>query len=348
MTAEQFSPRAILVIKLRAIGDVLLSTGTLRSLRAAYPGARLDFLLEKPAREVVEGNPDVNSVLVFDPKSESSLSLIRRVRRGRYDMVIDLFGNPRSAILTLLSGARVRVGYRFSWRKYSYNRIVEPRGGEVHNRDFNLDALRAVGIQIGDPSTVFPLSPDGEVFGKTFFHESGLNGHGVVALNPGGGWYTKRWPVRKFALLGDMLAERRQVRIVIIWGPGEKGVAEELKGLMKASATLLPPSNLKELASVLRRCSGLVTNDSGPMHIAASLGTPVVAIFGPTRPDLQGPLGEHRVIVRKETLQCLGCNLTACPIGNPCMEDLEVERVFEACDRLLSHHRMAQKEIHPS
>src|SRR5881296_2236111 len=130
--------RSILVIKLRAIGDVLLSTVVLNNLRASFPDARIDFLTERPSREVIEGNPVVNSVLAFDGSNRRSLSLILDVRNRKYDLVIDLFGNPRSALVTFFSGASYRVGYRFNWRRYCYNIVVEPRGGEVHNTDFNL------------------------------------------------------------------------------------------------------------------------------------------------------------------------------------------------------------------
>src|SRR5258707_5592112 len=127
MIVDPHLVKRILVIKLRAIGDVLLSTVVLKSLRSAYPDARIDFLTESPSREVVEGIPDLDSVLVFDGKRESGIGLILKIRRLRYDMVIDLFGNPRSALITLGSGARHRVGYRFGWRKHCYNILTEPR-----------------------------------------------------------------------------------------------------------------------------------------------------------------------------------------------------------------------------
>src|SRR6185436_11112624 len=124
-------------------------TAVLPDVRAAFPGASLDFLTEKYCAGVVEGNTAVTSLLTFDPKTEGSAELIRRVRRNRYDLVIDLFGNPRSAVLALLSGAAIRVGYRFNWRALCYNRVVEPRGGTVHNVEFNLDALRRLEIPVG-------------------------------------------------------------------------------------------------------------------------------------------------------------------------------------------------------
>ncbi|HEV8537409.1 MAG TPA: glycosyltransferase family 9 protein [Bacteroidota bacterium] len=335
MKIERAQVRKILVIKLRAIGDVLLSTIVLDNLRAAFPHARIHFLTERPSREVIEGNPNLDGVLIFDGKYEHGLGLIVKVRRKQFDLVIDLFGNPRSALVTLFSGARYRVGYRFKWRKYCYNIVVEPRGGEVHNAEFNLDALRKMEVSIIARDISFPLDAAAEQFAESFAAEAGLSGKRVIALNPGGGWYTKRWRIQHFARLGDLIAEEFDASILLIWGPGEEEDASVIQSIMRSKSVVIPRTNLKQLAALLKRCSVLVTNDSGPMHIAAAMKTSVVAIFGPTNPDLQGPFGVKHEIVQNQQLLCLGCNYTKCPIGNPCMEDLSVDDVFRSFKMLM-------------
>jgi heptosyltransferase-3 len=330
----------ILVIKLRAIGDVLLSTIVLNNLREYFPASRIDFLTERASREVVDGHPALNSFILFDPRCESGLQLILKVRRRKYDLVIDLFGNPRSALVTLLSGAPHRVGYRLGWRRYCYNTVVEPRGGSVHNAEFNLDALRAIGVPITNRSVVFPVDAESERFAETFFRTEGIDTSPVVALNPGGGWYTKRWRVPQYGRLADLLARQFQVVPLIMWGPAEQADAERIREITSCGARVAPQTNLKQLAAILKRCAAIVTNDSGPMHIAASLGVPVVAIFGPTNPMLQGPLGSQHEIVRKEDLDCLGCNYTDCPIGNPCMENLDEHIVLSAFGRLAERMKL--------
>lgn len=334
----------ILVIKLRAIGDVLLSTVVLADLHAAYPAAQIDMLTERLSGDVLAGNPELSSVIVFDAKRESSFSLLRRIRRRRYDLVIDLFGNPRSALIALGSGAGVRVGYRFGWRRWCYTNVIEPRGGEVHNTEFNLDALRALGIPIRSRTVTFPIDADADGRAERFFRESGLDGRFVVALNPGGGWSSKRWGARQYAALGEMLAGEWNAEVVVLWGPGEREEAEAIRSAMPRSCHLIPPSSLKELAAILRRCSLLVTNDSGPMHIAAAIGMPVVALFGPTRPELQGPFDTPHVIVQNHRLLCLGCNLTICPIGNPCMTELSPLEVAEACRAFADRNHLLQEQ----
>jgi lipopolysaccharide heptosyltransferase II len=332
--------RKILVIKLRAIGDVLLSTVVLPPLRAAYPNAQIDFLCETPSADVVRGNPSVDEILVFNPKKERGSSLVLRVRKRRYDLVIDLFGNPRSAIVALLSGAHQKVGYRFSWRRFCYTDIVEPRGGAVHNTQFNLDALRRIGIQIPESAAIphFPLSHESVRTAEKFFLDNGLAGSRCIALNPGGGWYTKRWKREYFADIGSRLWKDFNLKSVIIWGPGERTSAEAMQKTMGTFATMIPETSLKELGAILQHCTCMITNDSGPMHIAAALGVHVVAIFGPTNPSLQGPVGGPSLILRKESLDCLSCNLTECPIENPCMELLGVAEVYDRVAAFLHNH----------
>ncbi len=333
----------ILVIKLRAIGDVLLSTVVLSNLRAAYPAAEIDMLTERLSADVLTGNSDLSSVVVFDPKGETALELLRRVRQRQYDLVIDLFGNPRSALIAFFSGAPERVGYRFGWRKHCYTTVVEPRGGAEHNTEFNLDALRALGIPIVSRKVVFPMDADSTAHAEKFFREAGLEGSFVVALNPGGGWPSKRWGTDQFATLGGMLAREWNAAVVVLWGPGERPEAERIREAMTSSCTLIPPSTLKELAAILGRCSLLVTNDSGPMHIGAAVGTPVVALFGPTQPELQGPFNTLHAIVQNRRLLCLGCNLTTCPIANPCMAELSPLDVAEACRKFVDRHHLLQE-----
>ena len=319
----------ILVIKLRAIGDVLLSTIVTKNLRDAFPRAAIHFLTESPSRDVLIGNEYIDEVILFDRNATSGLDLIGSIRQRRYDLVIDLFGNPRTALITRLSGARTRVGYRFRGRAYAYNVVVEPRGSTVHNTQFNLDALEALGIDIQDRNLYFRFSPEDEHYIDEYLQSALLQKAFLVCLNPGGGWYTKRWGPEKFAALGDRLRKVYGAEIVLAWGPGERAGVEKIHSMMKHPAYIPPPTTLAQLGALLKKCRLMVTNDSGPMHLAAAVGTPVVAIFGPTNPVLQGPVGEQHIVVRNEGLSCLGCNYTECPIGHPCMLELTEDRVMD-------------------
>jgi ADP-heptose:LPS heptosyltransferase len=331
----------ILVIKLRAIGDVLLSTIVTKNLRDAFPRAAIHFLTESPSRDVLIGNEFIDEIILFDRNATSGLDLISSIRQRHYDLVIDLFGNPRTALITRLSGARTRVGYRFRGRAYAYNVIVEPRGSSVHNTQFNLDALEALGIDIQDRNVYFRFSPEDEHFVDDYLQSALLQNAFLVCLNPGGGWYTKRWGNEKFAVLGDWLKTEYGAVTVLAWGPGERAAVEKIRSSMKHPAFIPPPTTLAQLGALLKKCRFMVTNDSGPMHLAAAVGVPVLAIFGPTNPLLQGPVGDQHVIVRNERLSCLGCNYTDCPIGHPCMLELTEERVMDGVRQLLAKNGIA-------
>lgn len=332
--------KKILVIKLRAIGDVLLSTIVLKNIRRHFPDAQLDFLTEASSREILEGNPVVNNILIFDREQSGTISFLWQLRKSQYDLVIDLFGNPRTALMTHATGAKYRVGFSFRGRRYAYNILVPSRGGEVHNTEFNLDALRALGIEIVDRTIPFHISSEDEGYVSQFLRERGLEGEMLVALNPSGTWYTKRWELHKFAELGDALTRSYNSRIILLWGPGELHDVQRIRDLMTQPSFIPPPTTLKQLGALLRRCCFVVSNDAGPMHISAVLAVPTLGIYGPTNPYNQGPVDEKSSWVRLDGLMCLGCNLTSCPIGHLCMERLSVDTVKQAVERLMEKNHV--------
>jgi lipopolysaccharide heptosyltransferase II len=341
---DRGSIRKLLVIKLRAVGDVLLATAVLPNLREAFPDATIDFLVERGCRDVVEGNDRVDTVIVFSKTALNGARILLDLRRGRYDMVIDLFGNPRSALMTFASGARYRVGYDFRGRAYAYNVLVKPRGADVHNVEFNLDALRRIGVPVTHASPHFPLSEGDREFARREAERLGLSGSLAVGFNPGANRPTERWPAERFAELGALLAARYAARICVFWGPGEKPLAEGIAARIGNAAAVAPPTSLKQLGAMFERCSLVVSNDTGPMHIAAALGRPTVGIFGPVNPLLQGPYGECARFVRREGLLCLGCNYDrTCPIGNSCMTELDAESVFGAVEELIVRCRLGTR-----
>ena len=332
---DRGSVKRILIIKPRATGDVVLSTIVTRNLRAAFPDATIHFLTERASADLLHGHPYVDGLVVFDRRTMSALDLIRVVRRNAYDCVFDLFGNPRTALLTLMSGARYRVGYRFRGRSYAYNILATPRGGEVHNTQFNLDALIAAGIPVIDRRLHIRVPEEAARFAREYLQTAVPDARPIVAFATGGGWYTKRWGLDRYSELGDRIVESFGAAILLPWGPGERDDAERLRERMRNAPLIPPPSTLPQLAALLRECRAVVSNDSGPLHIAASVGTPVLGIYGPTNPRLQGPYGEGHRTVRREGLDCLGCNLTRCPIGLKCMLDLDVDTVFAAFEHLM-------------
>ncbi len=332
----------ILVIKPGAIGDVLLSTPVIENLRHNFPDAEINFLTQSYCREVLNGNPFLNRVLTYDiGKGDSSFCLIRNIHNQKYDLIIDLFGNPRTAIIVFNSDAHYRVGFRFKWRALAYNIKVKPRGSEVHNVEFNLDALRALNLEIITSKPGFYMNGVHEEFANEFFKTNGLEGKNVIGFNPAGTWTTKVWYPEKFAELGKKLSN--DSHILLFWGYGnEKETAEKIKSMIGEKALLIPEANLKYMAAFIKKCSLFLTNDTGPMHVAWSIGANTAAIFGPTNSHLQGPLSQNSIIIKNETLSCLGCNLTQiteCLNSHKCMNELNVEEVYGKIMRFMELHK---------
>lgn len=325
----------ILIIKPRAIGDVLLATPVIENIKSQFPHIEIDFLCENFAADVVRGNPFLRDVLTFDKKRSYTLAIINQIRRKKYDIVIDLFGNPRTALLTRWSGAQTRIGFPFRGRAYAYTDCVTPRGGEVHNVEFNLDVLKHFNVPIISKNPLFSISNDDQIVAERFFSDNNLSGKKIIGINASGGWYTKKWNLNSFSRLIEKILSNGNYEFVLFWGPGELEDAETIQKNVKTRTYCIPKTTLKEMGALLQRCSYVISNDSGPMHIAASLNVPTLGIFGPTNPHLQGPYGEHHLWVRNEQLDCLECNLTKCPIGNICMSDLSVEVVYDAFQKLI-------------
>jgi len=328
---EKHKINKILIIKQGAIGDVLLSTPVIENLRHNFPDAEINYLTQSYCREVLIGNPFLNRVLTYDiGKGDSSYCLIKNIHKQKYDLIIDLFGNPRTAIITFNSDAKYRVGFRFGWRSLAYNIKVKPRGGEVHNVEFNIDASRALGLDIITNTPKIYLNGVHTEFADDFFKENNLDGKQVIGFNPSGTWPTKVWYPEKWAELGKMFS--KESRILLFWGYGEeKETAQRIKDQIGENALLIPGVNLKYMAALIKRCDLFVTNDTGPMHFSWITGTNTAAIFGPTNSHLQGPLIENSIVLKNETLSCLGCNLTQlseCPHSHKCMKDLDTEFVY--------------------
>lgn len=320
----------ILIIKPAAIGDVLLATPVIENLRHNFPDAEINFLTQAFCKEVLIGNPFLNKILTYDLKYDTTGFLIKHLLRQKYDLVIDLFGNPRTAIITYMIEARYRVGYKFNWRTLAYNIRVTPRRKEVHNIEFNLDSLRRLGLEVISSKPVFVINTVHNEFAEGFFAENSLESGKVIGINPSGTWPTKVWYKGKFISLGKRLSEN--YRILIFWGnEKEKTEAENIRKEIGDAALLLPEVNLKYMAAIMKKCLVTVTNDTGPMHIGWVTGAKIAAIFGPTIPELQGPVNSNSIIIRNENLTCLGCNKTRieeCPFEHKCMAELSVEEVY--------------------
>lgn len=335
--------RTILVIRHRAGGDLLLTTPALAAIRAGCPGARIDVLAARGLGALLEGNPDVDRVIEFDRRSlVSSLALYARLARGGYDVVFDLVSNPRSAWMTRLTRAPVRIGYDIAGRRRAYTIRVprEPLGPDGrpalrYAPEAALDQVRATGLPARDTALRFRISPEAERRLAAWLDDPSTphdRAKPLVACLPAGSWPAKTWAPERFVQAMERLAA--DATIVWLWGPGEEELARSCRERMRGPSLLAPATGWQELGALLRRCALLVSNDSGPKHVAVALGVPTVTIFGPTNPATwHPPAGPHTALVA-DGLDCLYCNANRCPLPGDrflrCMRDVGAERVAAA------------------
>lgn len=331
----------ILVIKLRYIGDVLLATPVLHSLKAANPQSRLTVAVNRGTEDILAYHPDVDEVLAVEKESwRTQLRFLSEIRRCRFDCVIDLTDADRSAVMTWFSGAPVRIGFNdeHRWRGVLYTEIVNPPAGHRAERD--LAAAKALGIEAKPSLPVLRTSAlDEEEAGRLL--EKVAVGAGdltrpLVMLHPGARYWFKAWPAERFAELADRLTECYGCRVLVGGGPQDRTMAEEIARRARSSPTVVAGcATLLQFASMLKRCSVFIGNDSGAMHVAAAVGTPVVALFGPSNPAEWGPLTERQAVLYKG-MDCRACFHPDCRRGeNNCMRLISVDEVFEAAARLV-------------
>src|SRR3989454_5077387 len=308
--------RNILIIKLRYIGDVLLATPVLRALRDRFPEARLTMVVNRGTEDIVKWNPDLNEVLVVDRgRPAEAVRFLRDIRRRRFECVIDLTDGDRSAILARLSGALVRVGFNeeHRWRGLLYTSVVSTGQRVVHRIERDLEALRPLGIEPKVGPLVLRTSSQDDEEGVALLREIGPEesstdgARPLVMMHPGARYWFKAWPAERFAELADRLTNSCGCRVLVAGDANDKPVAEAIQARARSAPTVLAGrTTLLQLAAVLKRCALFVGNDNGPMHMAAALGTPVVALFGPSEPSVWGPRGGKAEVLYKE-LDCRRC-----------------------------------------
>ena len=331
-------PQRILLIKPSAIGDVVHTLPIWNLLRNHWPGAQISWLVTPACAGLLDGLPGLN-VIRFErgrlanawrsaSAAKELLGLGQGLRDLRFDLVIDLQGLFRSGWMTWQTKAPIRVGFdnarEFSWAFYTHRVPVDTR--EQHATDRYLKVLAALGV---------PTSPIEYPFAKDdrdFAHVERLlpGGKKYVVLLPGTNWPTKRWPVEKFARLVEPLKQRFGLDVVVAGGAD----VEQLAHQIPHATTLAGKTNLRQLVALLDRANLVIANDSGPMHIAAALGRPLVALYGPTNPVRTGPYGRMESVLRLD-IPCSPCYSRRCS-HQSCLQWLDVEPVLELAREQMS------------
>jgi heptosyltransferase-2 len=347
----------ILIIRFSSLGDIVLTTPVIEALKVEFPESRIYFLTKARYGELLKADPRIFTVIEFDPQGKHKgvggfLKLISELRSHDFDLLVDLHGNIRSFLVRHLIPCRKKLKYR----KKRMTRLLMVyckfiRTEPIHTVDSYLEVLNRLQIKTGKRiPQVFPHHNDIE-FTENFLLEHGVKKDDILlGVHPGARWDTKRWDHEKFAQVCQALIDSLGVKVILI---GE-GREEEVVGKIKSS---LPAMNvisavdfpLGRLTALIARCDCLVSNDSGPMHLASALGVPVVAIFGPTHPKLGfAPLGPKSVALCTDA-ECSPCSLhgekKCSKESRTCMDLIEPEMVIKTVEQLLIDKNSNPKDI---
>lgn len=333
--------RKILIVKLRGIGDVVCSTIVVDNLREDFPNAQIDYLVEKPSSFGLVGLNQINNVLIFDKKSLwNRIKLAFKVRKEKYDLVFDFFGNPSSAQITFFSNAKFRIGFPFRGRKYAYNFYGPSERAKWHNAILHLKVLDKFGFTTKYQNLLFALSDEAKIFANNFFDKTFSSDDFVVGISTTGSWQSKKCDPEKFAEIAELVIKKYNAKILIIWGKGDEEDSQKLFSLLKGKAILSPDTTIQQMAGLISKCKFLIANDSGPMHISTAIGTPVLSIHGPTAPELQGPFGEKHEWINLPELDCIVCNLLVCPRKHECFLNLPNKAIMKKIESLIQKNKL--------
>lgn len=333
------SPGKILVIQLRRVGDAVLTLPVISILRRSFPSCKIDFLVEKPADQLIALNSDLDETLVYD--KTNPISWIKYIRNQKYDWVLDFHSNGRTLILTFFSGAAVRAGFKGPiTRRLVYNKQAATTD-QKYLVEQKLELLKSLGLEVQGWSWNIKI-PNQEIgWADSFLRGAGLNNRSrkLVGIAPATRRATRAWIPERFAELANYLLNQNH-DILFLWGPGEKPIVEKI--VQKVQNTngkvIIPPqTSLIQLSALIQKCSFIVAVDNGPKNIAVALGVPTLTIYGPTNPLSFNPHNDPaHLIVRDDKLFCIGCGLNSCPYHHECMENIGSKTVIEKIKSLLT------------
>ena len=327
------NPQKILIVKPSSLGDVVHSLPFLNAMKTCFPEAEIHWVIAKGLEGLLDGNLMIKMLWVINKDAWKKIdnakntvteikNLFKGLKKEKFDLIIDLQGLLRSGIITSATRAPVRIGFQEAREGSRFFYTHKVKGGkDIHAVDRYLKIASFLGCDVSRVSFSFSLESSSTINSQLLT----LNlPKAYAVLVPGARWKTKRWPSEKF---GE-LASRLPVQSVIVGSKADKDIADLIVSRSEGKAvSLAGKTSLKELIAVMRKAKFVICNDSGPMHIAAALGIPVYAIFGPTDPRRTGPYGKGHTIIRAEE-PCAPCFKKTCE-DVKCLEGLSVDKVFE-------------------
>lgn len=341
--------KKILIIMMGGIGNMIFLTPALKALRKALPSSTISFLLGPyGAEKAIEGTDLINKKIIIKPKkyrgTRGNIKLIRELRRENFQLSISSTGtNPiKTGLLCYLAGIRYRLGENIKGKGFFYNLKV-PFNKNLHEVEGNINLIKKLGIEVKDRSLYIYQSMEDKNFARRIFDQHNLKGKLVIGIHPGSGIHQagfKRWPKERFARLADWIVHNYNALIILFGGPEETDLADDINELMQAHPLILTgKTTLGEAAALIEKCLLFISNDSGLSHVACTVNTPTIGIYGPTNYKRTGPFSDSSVAIRKD-LACSPC-YTGKPIHcshMECLNLITVQDVIETVKKQLNKH----------
>ena len=336
----------ILIVRTDRLGDVVLTTPAIAALRCAYPKAKISILISPSTREIVEGNPNIDEILIDDRKGSHNgflgfWRLVREIKNKKFDVAFVYHTKKRTNLICFISRIPQRIGYQND--KFGFlltQKIPDTRPlGNKHEAQYCLDVLKAVGIENENKKPVIVVKKEFEAWADRFLYDHGLSREEkLVAIHPGASCISKRWIPERFGEVADQIISLHHCKVVLVGASENKPIVTNLLSRMKNKVIdATGQTSVGQMAAILKRCQLLISNDSGPVHVAVALGVPVISIFGRNQAGLSpmrwGPLGDKDIVLHKE-VGCPVCLAHNCQINFKCLDEIKTSEVLEAVDSL--------------
>jgi heptosyltransferase II len=336
----------ILIFNVNWLGDVLFSTAVIRNVRRNFPNSYLASAIPSRCYPVLKGNPYLDEVIIFDEKDRHSgllphLQFVRMLKDKQFDTVFLLHRSFSRALICRLAGISQRIGYKTKKRALLLTKgIPLPKKDSLHRIDYYLNVIEKAGLKVEDRYLEFFVDEEEITHTENLLAKHGIsNKDFLVAINPGGNWQPKRWPKECWAELADKLISELGAKVIITGSNSDLALALEIKSAMKHEPFIACGKfNVKQFAALARKVSLFITADTGPLHIANSVGAKkIIALFGPTSAEITGPYPLKNVTILQKNVGCpIPCYEVNCK-DNRCMRSISVEDVMEEARFIHKH-----------
>ncbi len=341
---KKIIPKRILIFNVNWLGDVLFSSATIRNIRRNYPDSYIACAIPSRCYPILKDNPYLDEVIIFDEQDRhkgmlAKLNFVSLLKSKKFDTVFLLHRSFSRALICRLAGINQRIGHYTKKRAFLLTKkIIPPKKDSLHRIDYYLDLIEKAGLRIEDRYLDFFFSPADENHVEDFLSRNSIGKNDfIIALNPGGNWIPKRWPVDYWAQLADRLISETGAKVIITGSASDSKLASQIKEKMEQAPLIAcGVLNIKQLGALVKRVGLFITADTGPLHIANAVGAKkIIAIFGPTAKEVTGPYPAANAVILQKNIGCLiPCYKVDCR-DNRCMKAITPEDVLAEAKKVI-------------